>query len=296
MIEREVFGVENQSASQKYRGLESMDTETLKELIRTDCFGEVLDEACILHVLHILKSREPEQPDQAQKVEEAWRRFQEKYHTPEGEGCSLYDSTPQLEQHQEESVRNRGHLRRLPRKMAVVAAVIGVLFATLLMAQAAGLNLWNVVVQWSEETFHFSYQEGGPSSSWMDGQEELEGTQWLEYLPAWIPKGYTVEEIKTYKLRDQSTAMITFNGDSSPDFCLIVDVYASLEKMQNMTYEKDDAPIQQKKLSNGGTVYLYTNGGRENSIFQRQNLVCSVSGKISQETSVKIYESIGGSG
>lgn len=292
MIEREVFGVENQSASQKYRGLESMDTETLKELIRTDCFGEVLDEACILHVLHILKSREPEQLDQAQKVEEAWRRFQEKYHTPEGEGCSLYDSTPQLEQHQEESARNRGHLRRLPRKMAVVAAVIGVLFATLLAAQAAGLNLWNVVVQWSEETFRFSYQGDGPSSSWMDGQEELEGTQWLEYLPTWIPEGYTVEKVETYEYSEWATAAITFSGEEMPTFYLCLEVYDNLEQMQYTTYEKDDAPIQEQKLSNGGTVYFYTNGGDGQSVFRYENMTCAVAGDMSKEMAVKIYETI----
>lgn len=286
--------MEDQSGSQKYRELEYMDTEALKELIRTDCFGEELDEACILHVLHILERRELEQPDQTQKVDEAWRRFQENYHTPEGEGRSLYDSTPPLEQPQEEAARNRRYLRRLPRKVAVVAAVIGILLATLLVAQAAGLNLWNVVVQWSEETFHFSYQGEGSSSSWMDGQEELEGTQWPEYLPTWVPEEYTVEEIKTYKLRDKSTAMIAFNGESSPDFCLIVDVYGSLGEMQTMTYEKDDTPIRQKKLSNGGMVYLYTNSGKEMAIFQLQDMVCSISGDMPQETAMRIYESIGG--
>lgn len=286
--------MEDQSGSQKYRELEYMDTEALKELIRTDCFGEALDEACILHVLHILERREPEQPDQTQKVDEAWRRFQENYCIPEGEGRSLYDSTPPLEHSQEEATRSRRYLRRLPRKVAVVAAVIGILLATLLVAQAAGLNLWNVVVQWSEETFHFSYQGEGSSSSWMDGQEELEGTQWPEYLPTWIPEGYAAKDIQTYEQHSMSTAAITFSGEGLPEFCLFMDVYKDLGQMQYTTYEKDDGSVQQKELSNGGTAYLYTNSGKEMSIFQRQNVVCSMSEGISKETAIKIYESIGG--
>lgn len=284
--------MENQPVPTKYRELELLDTETLKELIRTDCYTEDLDEECILYALRIISSREHPQPDRAQKVDRAWRRFQEEYCTPEGEGQSLYDITPQLEQHEEESPRKRRSLRRLPRRVAVVAAVICTLFATMLVAQAAGLDLWGVIVQWSKETFRFTYQGDGPSSSWMEGREELEGMELDDYLPTWIPEGYTVEDVQTYELRDQSTAIILFSGENLPAFYLSVDVYGDLEKMQYATFEKDDAPVQEQRLSNGATVYFYTNGGDEQSLLQYQNVICSISGDISEESVIKIYESI----
>lgn len=286
--------MENEPVPTKYRELEQLDTETLKELIRTDCYTEDLDEECILYALRIIASREPPQPDQAQKVDDAWRRFQEEYCTPEGEGQSLYDSTPQLEQPEETAPRKRRPLRRLPRRVAVVAAVICAMFATMVVAQAAGLDLWGVIVQWSEETFRFTYQGDGSSSSWMEGQEELKGMELDNYLPTWIPEGYTVEEVQTYELQDQSTAIITFSGEGLPSFCMFLDVYEDLQKMQHTTFEKDNAPVQERKLSNGGIVYLYTNGGDEQSAFQYQNVVCSISGDIPQELAVKIYESIEG--
>lgn len=284
--------MENQPVPTKYRELELLDTETLKELIRTDCYTEDLDEECILYALRIISSREHPQPDRAQEVDRAWRRFQETYCTPEGEGQSLYDSTPQLEQHEEESPRKRRSLRRLPRRVAVVAAVICTLFATMLVAQAAGLDLWGVIVQWSEETFRFTYQGGVPSSSWMEGREELEGTELNDYLPTWIPEGYTVEEIQPYEYHEWSNAVITFSGEGMPTFYLCVDVYENLGQMQYTTFEKDDAPVQKQRLSNGATVYFYTNGGYEHSIYQNQNVVCSISGDIPQEMAMKIYESI----
>ena len=284
--------MENQPVPTKYRELELLDTETLKELIRTDCYTEDLDEECILYALRIISSREHPQPDRAQEVEQAWRRFQEEYCTPEGEGQSLYDSTPQLEQHEEESPRKRRSLRRLPRRVAVVAAVICTLFSTMLVAQAAGLDLWCVIVQWSEETFRFTYQGGVPSSSWMEGREELEGTELNDYLPTWIPEGYTVEEIQPYEYHEWSNAVITFSGEGMPTFYLCVDVYENLGQMQYTTFEKDDAPVQKQRLSNGATVYFYTNGGYEHSIYQNQNVVCSISGDIPQEMAMKIYESI----
>lgn len=284
--------MENQPVPTKYRELELLDTETLKELIRTDCYTEDLDEECILYALRIISSREHPQPDRAQEVDRAWGRFQEKYCTTEGEGQSLYDITPQLEQHEEESPRKRRSLRRLPRRVAVVAAVICTLFATIIVAQAAGLDLWGVIVQWSEETFRFTYQGDVPSSSWMEGREELEGTELNDYLPTWIPEGYTVEEIQPYEYHEWSNAVITFSGEGMPTFYLCVDVYENLGQMQYTTFEKDDAPVQEQQLSNGGTVYFYTNGGDEQSVFQYQNVVCSISGDISEKSVIRIYESI----
>lgn len=284
--------MENQPVPTKYRELELLDTETLKELIRTDCYTEDLDEECILYALRIISSREHPQPDRAQEVDRAWRRFQETYCTPEGEGQSLYDSMPRLEQMQETAPRKRRSLRRLPRRVAVVAAVICTLFATIIVAQAAGLDLWGVIVQWSEETFRFTYQGDVPSSSWMEGREELEGTELNDYLPTWIPEGYTVEEIQPYEYHEWSNAVITFSGEGMPTFYLCVDVYENLGQMQYTTFEKDDAPVQKQRLSNGATVYFYTNGGYEHSIYQNQNVVCSISGDIPREMAMKIYESI----
>lgn len=285
--------MEERSIPSKYRELEQLDTETLKELIRTDCYTENLDEAYVLCALRIISSREQAKQGQDQEVDEAWRRFQAKYCTPEGEGQSLYDSTPQLEQPEETLPRKRRYLRRLPRKVAVVAAVICTLFATVIVAQAAGLDLWGVFVQWSEETFRFTYQGGGPSSSWMEGRDELEGMELNDYLPTWIPEGYTVEDVQTYELRDQSTAIILFSGENLPAFYLSVDVYEDLEQMQYTIFEKDDTPVQERRLSNGAMVYLYENGGDEASVYQHQNVIVSISGRISRETEIKIYESIG---
>lgn len=284
--------MEERSIPSKYQELEQLDTETLKELIRTDCYTEDLDEAYVLCALRIISSREQAKQGRDQEVDQAWRRFKEKYCTPEGAGQSLYDSSPEEEEREETPTRKRRPLRRLPRRVAVVAAVICALFATMLMAQAAGLDLWGVIVQWSKETFRFTYQKDGPSSSWMEGREELEGMELNDYLPTWIPEGYTVEEVQTYELRDQFTAIILFSGENLPAFYLSVDVYEDLEKMQYATFEKDDAPVQEQRLSNGATVYFYTNGGNEQSLLQYQNVICSVSGYIPQKMAIKIYESV----
>lgn len=272
----------------EHRELEALDTETLRALICT----EDLDEGHVLSALRILSSREEGQQDRDEQVDEAWQRFQAVYCTPEGEGKSLYDSAPQLEQTRETALRTRRPLRRLPRTAAAVAAAVGVLVATTVGAQAMGVDLWGVVAQWSRETFRFVYRDDGGSSDWMKGREELEGTELSGYLPAWIPEGYAVEEVHRWDSREQSTTVITFEGTDMSVFYLSLDVFGDMGRMQQATFEKNDALVREQELSGGGTVYFYDNGGTGCSVYQTEKAVYGIMGDLSQESAIQMFESI----
>lgn len=278
-----------------YHCFDAMTTAQLEQLLRADldCPEEdTLAPETILYILDVLEGRKGDDPQREETAREKLAQCRALY-LPCDAPASLYDweeseAVPPAE------IPCRKPRLRVIRRLGLVAAVISILFATLLAAQAAGLDLWGVIVRWSDETFHFSYQGDGPSSSWMDGQEKLEGLEMKDYLPSWIPEGYAVEEIQTYELNHQSTAIITFSGENLPTFYLSVDVYEDLEQMQYMTFEKDNTPVQERKLSNGGTVYFYENRGHKNSVYQHQNVVYSISGEIPQDTAMKIYESAEG--
>lgn len=275
----------------EYHCFDTMTTAQLEELLRADldCPQEdALAPETILYILDVLERRKGDDPQREETAREKLAQCRALY-LPCDAPASLYAWEESGAVPPAEAPRRRPRLRVM-RRLVLVAAVVSILFATLLAAQAAGVDLWGVIVRWSDETFHFTYQGDGPSSSWMDGQEELEMN---EYLPRWIPEGYAVEEIQTHELSDRSTAIITFSGENLPTFYLSVDVYDDLEQMQYMTFEKDDAPVQEQRLS-GGTVYFYTNGGYEHSIYQCQNVVYSISGDITQETAMKVYESTEG--
>ncbi len=285
------MGDSQKTRNPDYHCFDTMTTAQLEELLRADldCPQEdALDPETILYILDVLERRKGDDPQGEETAREKLAQCRALY-LPCDDPASLYAWEESEAVPPAEAPRRRPRLRVM-RRLVLVAAVISILFATLLAAQAAGLDLWGVIVRWSDETFHFSYQGEGPSSSWRDGQEELEMN---EYLPRWIPEGYAVEEIQTHELSDRSTAIITFSGENLPTFYLSVDVYDDLEQMQYMTFEKDDAPVQEQRLS-GGTVYFYTNGGYEHSIYQCQNVVYSISGNITQETAMKVYESTEG--
>lgn len=277
-----------------YRCFDTMSTEQLEKLLRTDldCPEEdAMDPETILYILEVLERRKGVDPRREETAREKLEAFRDLY-LPENDPASLYDWEEDEAAQPAQTPCRKPRLRGI-RRLGLVVAVISILFATLLAAQATGVDLWGMIVRWSDETFHFTYQGDGPSSGWINGQEKLEGLEMNEYLPRWIPKGYAVEEIQTYELNDQSTAIITFSGENLPTLYLSVDVYEDLEQMQHMTFEKDDAPVQERRLS-GGTVYFYTNGGYEHSIYQCQNVVYSMSGDITQETAIKVYESTEG--
>ena len=285
------MGDSQKTRNPDYHCFDTMTTAQLEELLRADldCPQEdALDPETILYILDVLERRKGDDPQGEETAREKLAQCRALY-LPCDDPASLYAWEESEAVPPAEAPRRRPRLRVM-RRLVLVAAVISILFATLLAAQAAGLDLWGVIVRWSDEPFHFSYQGEGPSSSWRDGQEELEMN---EYLPRWIPEGYAVEEIQTHELSDRSTAIITFSGENLPTFYLSVDVYDDLEQMQYMTFEKDDAPVQEQRLS-GGTVYFYTNGGYEHSIYQCQNVVYSISGNITQETAMKVYESTEG--
>ena len=274
---------------------DTMTTAQLEELLRADldCPEEdALAPETILYILDVLERRKGDDPQGEETAREKLAQCRALY-LPCDAPASLYAWEESGAVPPAEAPRRRPRLRVM-RRLVLVAAVISILFATLLAAQAAGVDLWGMIVRWSDETFHFSYQGEGPSSSWMNGQEELEGLEMSEYLPRWIPEGYAVEEIQTHELSDRSTAIITFSGENLPTFYLSVDVYEGLEQMQYMIFEKDDTPVQERHLANGETVYFYENCGYKKSVYQHRNIICSISGDITQETAMKIYESTEG--
>lgn len=276
-----------------YRCFDAMTTEQLEQLLRADldCPEEdALAPETILYILDVLGRRKGEDPQGEETAREKLAQYRALY-LPCDDPASLYDWEEKEASPPAEVPRRKPRLRVI-RRLGLVAAVISVLFATLLAAQAAGVDLWGMIVRWSDETFHFSYQGDGPSSSWMDGQEKLEGLEMTDHLPSWIPEGYTVQKIQTFEFDDWSTVAISFCGDDMPTFRFSAYIYDDLEQMQHLTFEKDGTPVQEQKLSNGNTVYFYENSGYKKSVYQDKNIIYSISGDLTEESVINILDSV----
>lgn len=285
--------MENQSIPANYRQLERLDTDTLKELVRMDCFVNDLDEGAILYALHLIASREQAQNGDAGKIDDMWDRFQTEYCTLEGAGQSLYDNTASIDEVEERSVPKRRRSKIISRRIAIVAAAISVLFATMVVAQASGLDIWGAIARWTDETFRFTFQRGGDTSSWLDSCEELDDVGCnIDYFPRWVPEGYIVSDVQKLEFTDWRQLNFTFENSESATYNMLVSVYNDPQTMQLTTFEKDDTPVQTAELPNGNEVYFFENYGYTTAAYQQENILYSITGDISQENVLHILASV----
>lgn len=279
-----------------YRVFDVMTTQELEQILWADshCSPEdALDEDAILYVLELLEQRQGTSSDGGVEVHQKLKELHDIY-LSDSDPASLYDFSFES-QRKEKSVaitqkrRNKG-LRRV----GVVAATISILFATMVAAQAAGLDVWGAIARWTDETFRFTFQGDKATSSWMDGQEELNDSAFGAILPSWMPEGYTVEEIQLYEFQKWQRVYLSLSGQDLPTFRLFIRFYESPQPIQDLILEKDGTPVQERQLSNGETVYFYENEGYSGSVYQHQNIVYSISGDVMPEVVMEIFESVPG--
>ena len=184
--------------------------------------------------------------------------------------------------------------RRMLRTGLVAAAAVVLLFGSMVVAQAAGLDVFGAVARWTQETFHISVQDTG-EPAWFEGhEEELEAANLsAELLPTWIPEGYVVGEILSYDLSEWTDIFIPFsNSENHSTLDLSIAIFDNFDAVESFVYEKDSAPVQTFQV-NGRTAYLFENLGMKVVVYQDQNVVYSIQGDLSQDDFLKIVDSIG---
>ena len=149
-----------------YSKFEHMSTEDLETILRLDYQlpeGEGLDPDTILAITEVIANREesdsaPQYPD----TDTAWNDFLTKYRP---HGGSFLDAEADTVSKQEQSksnlgdspaVQRRRSMRWLTRTALVAAIIAALLLATTVTASAFGYDLWNVIAEWSKETFTFT--------------------------------------------------------------------------------------------------------------------------------------------
>lgn len=185
--------------------------------------------------------------------------------------------------------------RRMLRTGLVAAAAVVLLFGSMVVAQAAGLDVFGAVARWTQETFHISVQDTG-EPAWFEGhQEELEAANLsVELLPTWIPEGYVVGEILSYDLSESVNIDVIFSSSENHSiFDILISVFSNPDTMENFIFEKDSTPVQTFQV-NGRTAYLFENLGMKVAVYQDQNVVYSIQGDLSKDQFLNILDSIGG--
>lgn len=173
---------------------DSMKTEELEEILRLDAetpVGQESDEELLFYVMGVLADRRNNTEVTGKTALEAYESFKQHY-LPEEEEI---DTAPDVRE------RKAHKTIRWPRRLtAAAAAVVIVMFGSMTI-NVRGCNIWETVVTWAQETFHFGdgKQIGANSNNnyqYESLQEALDATNTdPDIVPTWIPGEYKLSKI-----------------------------------------------------------------------------------------------------
>ena len=275
--------------------LAGKSTEELEELLALD-FAEDKkkpDADYISTILEVIEERESIIEDRNKDTLAAWNEFLA--YRKEKDFCETLEAgkseEPTHDHHRvirySQKPRKQGSVWR----MGIVAAVLTVL----LCSTAFGWNLFQAIVEWTEETFYFLT---GQSDSKLPKQDELNLLEVavrdytdLPVVPHRAPGGtQALGNLNVIERDDHySIAMGYTTGDST--FTIQVIVYKELPNGYYGVYQKDSS-IQEEYISGGITHYIAGNLGNLSAAWTNGNVEGHIQGNLNLDEMRQMINSI----
>lgn len=209
------------------------------------------------------------------------------------------------------STRTARPVRRLRSALklaGIVAAVIVGLFALMIGAQAAGIDVFGAIGRWTEETFRFVPASGGVEQGGGGGVSASETAGYHDALqaaleecgvtgdlaPTWYPEGFETEgpTISTSDMGDKVYCL--YRNAEGSYFSVQVWRYNFASDIEAHTFEKDSTPVTEY-TSSGKTFYIMSNLNTRSATWSDgTQLVQSIIGNIPEDDIKTIIDSIGG--
>lgn len=285
----------NQYGSDAY--LEQLSTEQLEDILRADLASEDQEnDEAVFHILEVLEKREKENPTgRLPDTDQAWKEFQQYYNIPEGEGQSLYPvrSDPETQSAPTSTKKSR---RFRPRKILIVAAVLVLMFGSMLTAQAAGVDVFGAIGRWTEEKFHF---EIAPTSA--DGTTDYtfrevstERGFSKNLIPTWYPEGFEAFEPEDNSIEDYVNSVYCqyINKEENRSYLAMVSQYYDPSSIESTVYEKDETEVEIYE-HDGKNFYIMSNLDSETATWSDGTFKIDIVGQLTVDEIKQIIDSIG---
>lgn len=186
------------------------------------------------------------------------------------------------------------------RTARLIAAVVVVTLACMIAAQGLGYDVFGVIARWTEETFHFTSsdqtetrmpEEASDGMEYVSLQEALDAYSIAESVaPTWYPADFKMSEIKILSTSIDLKFRATYEAEEK-FIAVTIWQYESAEAAGREAFEKDDLTVSTYK-SGGVTHYLMSNEGQLKAAWANQNMVCSISGDLSEDELKEMIDSI----
>lgn len=270
---------------------EAMSTEELQTLLREDASkpeGNETNMEVLFYVMEVLAKRRQARQE-GKTPEEALESFVKNY-MPEAEDA--------LGTERKSTVRGfKPNARRWISGLVAAAAMIVLVFGMSLTANAFGYDLWDIVIQWTQETFHFGYgtdmSEGREPNK--ESGEVFLGLQAalddydisLNLAPTWLPEGYTEIDVRIDDTPMQRRFVAQYQAGESTIQIRIVE-YMDTDPTQ---IEKSDSLIEVYSAKDID-YYIFTNYDQLRAIWINENFECSIMGPLSVTEIKEMIDSI----
>lgn len=270
---------------------DAMSTEELQALLREDASkpeGDETNMEVLFYVMEVLAKRRQARQE-GKTPEEALESFVKNY-MPEAEDASSSESDATVRRH-------KPVVRRWMSGLVAVAAMLVLVFSMSLTASAFGYDLWEVIVKWTQDTFHFGYSMEDPEirNPNIDKVEAFCGLQnalddydiVVDLAPSKFPDGYEEIDVRVEDTPLQRRFIAKYQSGSGTIRIRLVD-YLDEDPTQ---IEQSDSLIE--VYSSGGVdYYIFQNEDQLQAIWINESFECFISGPINLSEIKEIIDSI----
>ena len=274
---------------------DQLSTEQLEDFLRADiASANQTNDETVFHILEVLEKRKKENPTIClPDVDQAWNEFQTYYNIPEGKGESLYP----IRNDQKENTaftEPKKHFYFRPKKTLIVAAVLVLMFGSMITAQAAGVDVFGAIGHWTEETFQFSISQSDKSISLFQDAATRERLP-ESFVPTWIPDGFEMSEPQVDMVEGymKSVICVYHNQQEEKYYSVDIEQYYNEKAIETIVIEKDDRDVSCYQ-SNGKTFYIMSDSEFLTATWTDGVFVETISGQLSMSELKSIIDSIGG--
>ena len=264
---------------------DEMTTEELEEILRLDAENtedQESDTEILLYVMEVLTKRRMNNGHTSKTAQEAYESFKQHY-MPEIDNEDIIPV-------EENAPRRRSF--RWVRVLAATAAVFIIVVFGSVTAKAFGFDIWEAVIQWTQETFHFGNWKDSPNEGntlpYASLQEALvDHNVSTPLAPGWIPCGYklvviTVEQAPSQRIYRAKYA----SGEST----LKITVQDYLEKIP-VYVEQCDGLVEEYVVS-GITYYIFEDINVVKAVWINGSYECDIMGNVTIEELKMMINSI----
>lgn len=269
---------------------DAMSTGELQRLLREDAskpVGEESDMDVLLYIMEVLARRRKEQ-NEGKTPAEALESFKLNYDT-EKKLSSDHERVPA-------APKRRGSGRWIQGLIAT-AAMLVLLIGGSLTANAMGVDLWEIIAKWTQETFHFGYagqvdDTNVPNPDYANPCASLKEVLdkynvHLDLSPSWLPSGYEETDVKVLDspLQREFIAKYQFADDS-----IRIRIADYLEGTPEQI-EQSDSLIEVYTV-HGVDYYIFENSGQIQAVWINDTFECYISGSLTLSEVKEMIDSI----